>query len=213
MLKTTIFTFFLLSWAIVLPVAANQEDVDLQSEWHGLHGGAEATFTMVVRDVDEWQGIWTRASKEPPVSFDPEKYLAVGIFLGPRPSDGYSIEIISSHKQDNAHVIEYLEKTPAADKARAENTSTPYVIKLIPRTDLEIEFRALELSEIITALKVEHAKNDAREDEINQLRQQMKSLMEQNQRREQYNKELKATLSGLEEMLELLRERLLYNSQ
>src|SRR5204863_7794984 len=63
----------------------------------GTHSSIDQARTVVVRSADEWSALW-RAHAEgkpaPPVDFARE--LAVGVFLGSRPTAGYSVEIVGA---------------------------------------------------------------------------------------------------------------------
>ena len=67
-------------------------------EWRGMFDGPDKGFTAVVRGRKDWEQLWARVSQKPPVALDPSRDMAVGIFLGNRPTGGYAVEILSTKK-------------------------------------------------------------------------------------------------------------------
>jgi len=84
--------------------------------------------------VEEWSTLWTQHAGErtrPSVDFTKEAVAAV--FLGTRPTGGFSIEIVRVRNEGLALVVEYKETRPAPDSVAAQVLTSPYHIVAVPR--------------------------------------------------------------------------------
>lgn len=123
-------------------------------EWRGIFGGPQEESVFVAKNLADWNRLWARVSKEPPVSFDPTRDMAIGIFLGTRRTGGYSVEIISAKEQGNVFLVEYIERKPGPDKFVIQALTTPYLIKLFPNTDLDVVLKVVDRDQLIFRLSV-----------------------------------------------------------
>jgi hypothetical protein len=65
--------------------------------------------------------------------------MAVGIFLGTRPTGGYGIVILSAKEEQGVFVVRYREIK--IEDFATQALTTPYLIKLFPQTDLPVTFK------------------------------------------------------------------------
>jgi hypothetical protein len=83
---------------------------------------------------EEWDKLWIQHAGErtrPNVDFTREVVAAV--FLGTRPTAGFSIEIVRVRQDSVALVVEYRETRPAPDSVAAQVLTSPYHIVAVPR--------------------------------------------------------------------------------
>lgn len=107
---------------------------------------------VVVRNKDEWQTLWKRhgAVQFPPpsppaVNFDKEMVLAV--FLGERPSAGYSVEVraidwteASEGTDSPGNLAVYArEKRPAEGSIQPQVLVTPFQMLLVPKVEGQVD--------------------------------------------------------------------------
>ena len=114
------------------------------AEWHGVFQGPQEESVFVAKNLEDWNRLWARVSKEAPVSFDPTRDMAIGIFLGTRRTGGYSVEIISSSEDGGVFLVEYVERKPGPSKFVIQALTTPYLIKLFPNTDLDVVLKVVD---------------------------------------------------------------------
>src|SRR5438093_6848335 len=89
---------------------------------------------LVVRTPAEWTMFWRGHSPDralPAVDFS--QAMVVGIFLGSRPTAGYSVEIVRTLVRDGALVVQYVEKSPGRGDVTAQMVTMPYHLAAVPK--------------------------------------------------------------------------------
>lgn len=108
--------------------------------WTGLYGGAEEG-TLTVSDEKSWQGLWARLSREPLPKVDFARRQIVGVFLGPRPTGGFRVEISSAAAALPAAVlVRWRENVPSEGHTPPEGATAPYALRSIEKTSLPVRF-------------------------------------------------------------------------
>ena len=108
----------------------------------GTNSGIAEPREVVVSTAEEWRALWqAHGTDTPPPAVDFSAEMIVGVFLGTRPTPGYSIEIVSVVEEQGTVVVEYVEHEPAADAMVAQVLTTPFSLAKLRRRDVEIEFR------------------------------------------------------------------------
>jgi hypothetical protein len=107
--------------------------------WSGDYGaGNEGTRT--VTDEAAWKALWRSLSAGPAPAVDFAKERLVAIFLGPRPTGGYSVEIVDIVTSPSRMIVRYREQVPPSGQTPREGATAPYAIKAVPRTELPVRF-------------------------------------------------------------------------
>jgi len=111
-------------------------------QWHGSsYSGGEFSVTKIY-GASHWHQFWQAYLKrKEPCDFDESLHQAVYIELGVRPAGGYAINVMSVYEEDNQLIIEYVEHEPAPDQYVTQALTTPWVMVLLPRTDLRVVTR------------------------------------------------------------------------
>ena len=110
----------------------------------GTQSNIDQARTVVVRSVDEWAALWRAHAADkpvPPVDFTKE--MVVGVFLGSRPTAGYSVEIVGTKEQPDALIVEYREGSPARDMMTPQVITTPFHLVAVPKRSGEVRFSRL----------------------------------------------------------------------
>ena len=68
---------------------------------------------LVASTTAEWRSLWSRVGMAAPDVFEPGRMNAVGIFLGRRASEGYSVNILSTSRRRDRIVVVFEERMPA----------------------------------------------------------------------------------------------------
>lgn len=111
-------------------------------QWHGSSYSGSEFSVVKIYSADRWRQFWQEyLSREPPVNFDESLHQAVYIELGVRPTGGYRVEVVSAYEEDKNLVLEYIERDPAPDQYVTQVLNTPWVMVLLPRTDLRVVTR------------------------------------------------------------------------
>ncbi|MBX9945034.1 MAG: protease complex subunit PrcB family protein [Reyranella sp.] len=93
--------------------------------WHGVSANTRQTEHVVAGTLGEWRSLWSRVGLPPPDMFEPGRMNAVGIFLGRRNGEGYSVNVISTSRRRDRIVIVFEERMPAEVMLAQRTTSRP----------------------------------------------------------------------------------------
>jgi len=98
-------------------------------QWQGVNAVTRQPEQVVAATMAEWRSLWSRVGVEPPTqAFDVGRMEAVGIFLGGRASDGYSVNVLSAARRRDRIIVVFEEHAPdnvlAAQAAPARTVTT-----------------------------------------------------------------------------------------
>jgi VWFA-related protein len=111
----------------------------------GPQSGRQEAFQALARDEAEWTQLWAslpirRAA--PRVTF--ENTMIAAVFLGSRPTTGYSVEIVGAARDGDALIVQYVEHAPPASTMVAQVVTTPFAVAGVPRFDGPVRFERVE---------------------------------------------------------------------
>jgi PrcB C-terminal len=115
----------------------------------GVHSGIHESLKTAIRNDSEWRALWMKhasalssAPPPPTVNFDEE--LVVVIFLGDKPTGGYSVEIGSAERSDGVLTVIYDERSPRTGGMTIQAFTQPFEIIRIAVTGInKVTFRRL----------------------------------------------------------------------
>jgi hypothetical protein len=119
---------FVLIAALLQPSAPPLRTVE-----RGTRSGIESARQVAVRSPDSWTALWTEHAgtrERPAVDFGTE--MVVGVFLGSRPTAGYSVEIVSVRPAGDGLVVQYREGQPKQGMISAQVITSPFHLALVP---------------------------------------------------------------------------------
>ena len=90
--------------------------------WRGFTAITRQPEQVFASTTAEWRSLWSRVGAAAPDQFEPGRTNAVGIFLGRRASEGYSVNILSVSRRRDRIVIVFEERMPA-EVMMAQRTS------------------------------------------------------------------------------------------
>lgn len=96
---------------------------------------------VIARTAEEWTALWRRHAPDrrpPHVDFDKE--MVVGLFLGGRPTAGYSIELVGTAQDQGALVVRYREGSPPPGLLTAQVLTFAYTLVALPKHAGEVRF-------------------------------------------------------------------------
>jgi hypothetical protein len=98
------------------------------------------------RSVDEWSKLWAlHAGERTRPSVDFAKEVVAAVFLGTRPTAGFSVEIVRVRQEGVALVVEYKETRPAPGSVAAQVLTSPFHIVAVPRgSTTEVKFARVQ---------------------------------------------------------------------
>jgi hypothetical protein len=98
---------------LLLPVGNASAQTIEGRHWQGATAIARQHEQVVAGTITEWRGLWGRVGSPAPDVFEPGRMNAVGIFLGRRTSEGYSVNILSTSRRRDRIVVVFEERMPA----------------------------------------------------------------------------------------------------
>ena len=81
--------------------------------WQGATAITRQPEQVVASTNTEWRSLWGRVGSPAPDVFEPGRMNAVGIFLGRRAGEGYSVNILSTSRRRDRIVVVFEERMPA----------------------------------------------------------------------------------------------------
>jgi len=106
-------------------VGALAQAIDTR-HWSGAVAITRQPEHVVATTNAEWRSLWSRVGAAAPDVFEPGRMNAVGIFLGRRASEGYSVNFLSASRRRDRIVIVFEERMPV-EVMMAQRTSPPSV--------------------------------------------------------------------------------------
>ncbi|MDF1838424.1 MAG: protease complex subunit PrcB family protein, partial [Planctomycetota bacterium] len=111
----------------------------------GTQTGVAESGLVLCRNAKEWSELWARhmelqdpESPLPVVSFSNENVLAV--FLGDRPTAGYSISVVGLESRSRGWVLHTREKKPNEDLPQLQVETRPYTFLIVPNHVEEVDW-------------------------------------------------------------------------
>jgi VWFA-related protein len=99
----------------------------------GPMSGIDAYREVVARTPEEWTALWgTLPARRPMPKVTFANTMIAALFVGERPSTGYSVEFTGVRVDGDTMVIEYVEKAPGPDVAAGQMITTPYFVAGVP---------------------------------------------------------------------------------
>ncbi|MBI4057548.1 MAG: protease complex subunit PrcB family protein [Elusimicrobia bacterium] len=114
-------------------------------EWPGESGqfcNQEQASARIVENESQWRDLWyilQNQRVEPKIDFN--KYFVAAVFLGSRPTGGYSIQFLEPKSEKDKTIVQYRVKAPGNGSFVIQALTQPYAIRLIPKPNTKIELR------------------------------------------------------------------------
>lgn len=111
----------------------------------GAQSNVDTARHVVVRTQAEWTALWQEHAgerKRPAVNFAND--MALGVFMGSRPTAGFRVEILSATPHEGKLVVRYRETTPGRDAMTAQVITSAYHLVAVPKFSGEITFEKAE---------------------------------------------------------------------
>ena len=118
----------------VLLAAILQTAVPIRSLDKGASSQVDVARQAAVQSAAEWNTLWSQHAGDrakPPVDFTKEMVLAV--FLGTRPTAGFSVEIVGAREEGATLIVSYRETRPQAGSVAAQVLTSPYHLVAVPK--------------------------------------------------------------------------------
>lgn len=98
---------------LLVPTASVLAQAIEGRHWAGATAITRQPEQVVAGTIAEWRSLWGRVGSPAPDIFEPGRMNAVGIFLGRRAGEGYSVNILSTSRRRDRIVVVFEERMPA----------------------------------------------------------------------------------------------------
>src|SRR5882672_12615457 len=93
---------------------------------------------VLVRTDAEWTKLWQQhAADRPSPSIYFSKEMVVGVFMGSRPSAGFSTAVVSATAGNGALIVRYSETMPSGRGVSAQVLTFPFHLVAMPKADVK----------------------------------------------------------------------------
>lgn len=82
-------------------------------QWQGSTALTRQPELVVAGSKAEWRSLWGRVGARAPDIFETGRMSAVGIFLGTRQGEGYSVNVLSTTRRRDRIMVVFEERAPA----------------------------------------------------------------------------------------------------
>ena len=111
----------------------------------GEHSNMDDAKQVAVKTEAEWKQLWQQHSPDRPrPAVDFTKEMVVGVFLGSRPTAGYSVEIVSATETNGTLVVRYREAAPGRGMMTAQVITSPNHIVTVPFFPGDVKFEKVQ---------------------------------------------------------------------
>jgi len=107
----------------------------------GDHSNMDDAKQAAVKTTEAWKQLWQQHSPDRPLpAVDFTKEMVVGVFMGSRPSAGYTLEIVSAIEASGTLVVRYSEASPSRGTMTAQVITSPYHLVAVPFFPGDVKF-------------------------------------------------------------------------
>lgn len=134
-------------WLILgslLAQAVVSSAISFTSVAQGTRSQIQEPRQVVVRTAADWQTLWTAHDSAAAPDVDFSRAIVVGVFLGTRPTAGFSVRITAVIAKDGSAVVEYVEGRPRPGGMTAQVLTSPFHLVTVPRTIETVVFKQVE---------------------------------------------------------------------
>ena len=137
---------------LVQPPGAARPNIPMMTEMptmktidKGDHSNMDDAKQVAVKTEAAWKQLWQQHSPDRPrPAVDFTKEMVVGVFLGSRPTAGYSLEIVSAIEMNGTLVVRYREAAPPRGMMTAQVITSPYHIVTVPFFPGDMKFEKVQ---------------------------------------------------------------------
>lgn len=99
-------------------------------EWKGQYGGAPEAGHRLITDQKGWEALWRVLGKDAP-ALDFKSYNAVAVFIGEKPTGGWTAVFDEPREKDGDTLVSYRVKAPKGFTTQA--FTQPYLVRAFPK--------------------------------------------------------------------------------
>ena len=116
-------------------------DIGGRRDWSGPLAAAAVDMTITARDQRGWDILWQLVGQPQPGPI-PDAGMAVGVFIGSRPTAGYAVNITDVQSGETGLTVRYTETTPQDPEIAAQQITAPYAVRLLSLSEQPVTYIA-----------------------------------------------------------------------
>jgi hypothetical protein len=126
-----------------LMMAAALVQASVMTIAQGTMSGVTEGQQRIVRTDAEWRACWkAHAAAEALPTVDFSQHMVAAVFLGTRPTGGFSVAITGTRREAETLVIEYLERSPGPNEMVSQGLTAPFHIVKLRRDEGPVRFES-----------------------------------------------------------------------
>src|SRR5690348_17207121 len=115
----------------------------------GAQSNIDTARQAVAHNEAEFAAIWKAHNYDRPApAVDFAREMVVAVFMGSRPTGGFSTEIVSAAERDGRFVVTYRERAPGSGAIAAQVLTAPYHIAAVTKSEKPVVFEKEGSSEL-----------------------------------------------------------------
>jgi len=108
--------------------------------WSGISAQVRAAHVAVARDQTEWESLWRNWVGTAPPRGLPPGSQGVAVFIGPKHTGGYGVEVRGVEQRDCLDVVTFVEHAPSPGAFVPQVFTTPWTVALLPASERPVAF-------------------------------------------------------------------------
>ena len=122
-----------------------EKELKFETFRKGFYSGIKEKKEIIIKNRDDFLKLWKNFTSnlipppEPPY-IDFEKYMLIGVFMGNKPTGGFSIEIEKIIEKDKEISVHVKEESPGKNCVVTMAFTQPYHIVTLLKSDKKIKF-------------------------------------------------------------------------
>jgi hypothetical protein len=118
----------------LLLAAMLQASVPVRSLDKGASSQIDGARQAVARSAAEWSMLWSQhAGDQARPAVDFSKEMVVAVFLGTRPTAGFSVEVVGAREEGATLIVSYRESRPRPGTVAAQVLTSPFHFVAVAR--------------------------------------------------------------------------------
>ena len=127
--------------AVALGGSTAHSEVPMEKVAASERSGVAEARQVVVRSEAQWQQLWDEiAPRRPKPQVDLTARMIIGVFLGERPTSGYSVQIMEVREEPDGLRVKYAERAPAPGAMVMQVLTSPFSLISVPARTGDVRF-------------------------------------------------------------------------
>lgn len=109
--------------------------------WEGANCAVAAPGERLIFDESAWKALWEESFAREAPRVDFEKYFALAVFAGSRPTGGFGVDFLAPRKAGGAVELAYAVRAPSPSAFVIQAFTQPYAVRLYTKTRLPVRVK------------------------------------------------------------------------